>query len=98
MKKTRSILMPLFLLALLLVGGGFHVWHHVLDPHCDSGSAGESHPCLTCVALHGATAAEIGIGVAPPSASEREVRPALEHAAPATAARGTIAARAPPQV
>src|SRR5512134_2120080 len=98
MKKARSILVPLFLLVLMLAGGGFHVWHHVLDPHCESGPAGETHPCLSCVALHGATAAEIGVGVAPSSGSERELRPTFEHASPGTAARGSAATRAPPRV
>jgi hypothetical protein len=98
MIKRRSILMPLFLLVLMLAGGGFHYWHHVLDPHCDAGTASESHHCLTCAALHGATAAEIGVQVAPPSASERDLRPALTHVAPSTAARGVASTRAPPQV
>lgn len=104
MKKTRSILMPLFLLALLLAGGGFHVWHHVLDPHCETGgpsesdAAGESHACVSCVALHGATATEIGVGVAPPVAAEQSLRAQYENDAPAAAVRGITATRAPPQV
>lgn len=98
MKTRRSLWMSLFLLALLLAGSGAHVWHHVLDPHCEeSGAAGESHPCLACAALHGATIAEIGVGVAPPIAAQRDLRAARAHDAPRPAARGIVATRAPPE-
>src|SRR5262245_7776088 len=97
MKRTRSILMPLFLLAVMLAGSGFHVWHHVLDPHCES-SATDSHPCLTCAALHGATESEIGAGIAPPVEHPRDLRATREHETPRPIARGPLAARAPPQV
>lgn len=96
MKKMRSKL-GLFLLVLLLAGGASHDWHHLLDPHCESGAPGESHPCLSCSALHGATAAEIGALVHAPAAPERDLGAHPEHAAPHVFARGSAATRAPPR-
>lgn len=95
-ERARAMLMPLFLLALLLAGGASHDRHHLFDPHCGSEAAGESHPCMSCAALHGATAAEIGTGIAPPSPHQHALRPHHASETPLALARGTAPPRAPP--
>jgi hypothetical protein len=50
-----------------------------------------------CSALHGATAAEIGAGIAVPVAPGRDLPAQPEHVAPHAFAAGTPGTRAPPR-
>jgi hypothetical protein len=53
---TRSWLRMLVgaALAVLAVGAAVHVGHHLLEPGCESETAGGLHPCTACASLHAA--------------------------------------------
>lgn len=98
MTRARFPLLPLFLLALLVAGGGAHAWHHLLDPHCESAAPRESHPCLSCSALHAATTADAAIGVWVPAESGHDVSPRGGRSVARALALGVATPRAPPTV
>jgi hypothetical protein len=86
------------LVAMLVFGVGavVHLEHHLLDPGCESGAGGESHPCVSCTSLHGSALVEES-PVAEPwrLASFIETAPAAE-TAPPRRAWVSSAPRAPP--
>lgn len=92
--RTRVVV----LLATLVLGAAFHFAHHVLDPHCESTAGAESHPCLTCTALHGAYDAPVVWNGAGPTTSPRPAELVGPAARESRDVIGAIASRAPPAV
>jgi hypothetical protein len=86
------------LLIVLSIGGALHITHHLLDPDCESAAGAESHPCVSCSALHGGVVEAVDVGAAPPAAlSHHTVLPASS-AGPSADPSGANSSRAPPLV
>jgi hypothetical protein len=93
--KTRWAAAALMALTVLLLGALAHYQHHLLDPGCDPGRAGETHAC-SCVAFHSGALAESIVTATPRVLPQRFDRPLSEAPAPAVAERGVCPTRGPP--
>lgn len=85
------------LVFVLVLGSVAHFGHHLLDPHCDDGARPGSHPCVTCVSMHGAALVSEAITAAPPRPHLAALVPAPVTAAPRAIARPCGGPRAPPR-
>ena len=93
--KTGWAAAALMALTVLLLGALAHYQHHLLDPGCDPGRAGETHACA-CASFHsGAIAASI-VTSAPRLVPESFGRLLSDTPDPELAERGVCPTRGPP--
>ena len=85
-------------LVVLALGGAGHLWHHLVDPECESTVQGSEHACAACSALHGGILAgpsEPALAPPPIASAHLPLHPTetgLAHVAPVGPPRGPPAA------
>jgi hypothetical protein len=95
--RRRRLLPATFLaFAFLALGAAAHLKHHLDDPQCDGGTIPTSHPCVSCLALHGAALPAQELVATPVQPFAHTERPTLEIAVLTTAPPRDFAPRAPP--
>jgi hypothetical protein len=82
-------------LTVLLLGALAHYRHHLLDPGCDAGRAGETHAC-SCASFHSGAIAEAIVTSTPRVLPQPLDRVHAAAPAPDTRARGVYPTRGPP--
>ncbi len=87
----------LLLIAVLVLGGAAHLWHHLTDPDCGEGHGPAAHPCVACAALHGAAVVASTITATPPAPFTPSPLFAPAALAPVSATRVCGDPRAPPR-
>lgn len=93
--RTGWAAAALMALTVLLLGALAHYEHHLLDPNCNPGRAGETHAC-SCASFHAGALAESIVSTAPRVLPQRFERLASETPAPELTERGVYLTRGPP--
>lgn len=93
--RTRWAAVALMALTVLLLGALAHYQHHLLDPHCEPGQAGETHAC-SCASFHSGAIAEAVVSSTPRVAPKPLDRVHADAPAPDTDERGVCPTRGPP--
>lgn len=93
--KTGWATAALMALTVLLLGALAHYQHHLLDPTCEPGRAGETHAC-SCSTFHSGVVAETIVSSVPRVLPQHFEQLACETTAPALTERGVCPTRGPP--
>jgi len=93
--RTRLTSTALMALTVLLLGALAHYQHHLLDPGCDPGRAGETHACA-CASFHAGAIAASFVASTPRVLPQPLDRLPSDVPAPDLAERGVCPTRGPP--
>ena len=93
--RTSWAAAALMALAVFVLGALAHYQHHLLDPHCDPGKAGDTHAC-SCATFHAGAIAESNVAGTPRVLPQSLGQLLSETPAPEVAERGVCPTRGPP--
>lgn len=95
--RTLRTASAVALLATMMLGGAFHLWHHVVDPDCTAEGRHGNLPCAICSALHHPVApSDATPSIQPTPVLVASLTP-LETERPAFATVLVVSTRAPPR-